>query len=152
MTKGKELLQSVVYLNAEINALQEELEVFKSTLLKATDYAGVKVQSDNTQPYDDRYSRYMEKSENIDKKIDELVEQKDEISSHIDLIESPLYRVILRERYINNKSLEQISELKELQYSVRHIERLHGEALSCFNEKLSENGGKCRGMSVGFNR
>jgi DNA-directed RNA polymerase specialized sigma subunit len=137
MSEAKYYLQQLAFLDAEINALKEECGYFKSTLIKATDYTSEKVQADNTQPYDDKYSKFIEKNEQIEEKIDSLIDLKYRVSDEIDKLDDQLYRIILRERYVNNKSLEEISHI--LNYTERHIQRKHGEALLAFNSIMSSN-------------
>ena len=62
----------------------------------------------------------------IDADIDKLVELKREIMSVIDQIDSP-HRDILYKRYFQYKTWEQISV--EMDYSYRHVTRMHGQAL-----------------------
>lgn len=61
------------------------------------------------------------------KKKKKLYQIQNEIYSSIDKIEDDKYFVVLYERYIALKTWEQIAE--DNHYSIRHVYRLHGEAL-----------------------
>ena len=129
MSEAKYYLQQLAFLDAEINALQEECENFYATLLKATDYAREKVQS--TMPESgENYTRLIEKRENVTTKIDELIDLKDLVLKEIDMIDDQRYRIILIERYINGKTWEQIARV--LNYDTSWIYKLHGYALKSF--------------------
>ena len=62
--------------------------------------------------------------------IDRLVELKAEIHNRIEKLSDPYEKLILTERYLNNKSWEEISNL--LHYEERNTQYLHGKALQHF--------------------
>lgn len=61
----------------------------------------------------------------------QLLGLKLKIEQAIDRVPDPLHAMILRYKYLDLKSIEQISEL--LGYSPRHMQRLHGAALEEFD-------------------
>lgn len=63
----------------------------------------------------------------IDRQIDELVRVKTEILKAISRLTDGRYREILRLRYLDGKTFEQIAV--EMCYSWRHVCTLHGRAL-----------------------
>ncbi len=65
------------------------------------------------------------------KKIEKLERTRNEIENKISKIEDQRLRIILYEKYICGRTLEEISLI--LNYSKRHIERLHISALKEFN-------------------
>lgn len=78
--------------------------------------------------------------EEINAETDRLVDIHREIRTAIESLNSPKDRLILRERYINDLSWEEIAA--KMHYSVRQTTRLHGAALRRF-EKILENVHKC---------
>lgn len=68
-----------------------------------------------------------ERKEAYKKKISECNAIRGDIEEKISLVEDTLLREILYNKYIFGKTLEQISYI--LNYSKRHIERLHVKAL-----------------------
>ena len=94
------------------------------------------MQSSKTDAYDERYIKIIEAGEEIDKRIDKLVDKKIEASSKIDELDEldNTSAVILRERYINLKSWEDISE--NMNYSLRHVMNLHSKALMEFDKTV----------------
>jgi uncharacterized protein Yka (UPF0111/DUF47 family) len=63
---------------------------------------------------------------NVD--IDMLIDLKAEISEVIEAVKDAQERLLLRYRYIDGKTFEEIAVMME--YSWRHIHRLHSRALS----------------------
>lgn len=66
--------------------------------------------------------------EAIDRRIDELVSVREQILAAVSALPDPLLRTLLIARYINFQGWEQIAE--DMNYSQRHITRLHGKALN----------------------
>ena len=73
----------------------------------------------------DQFDRLIEIITNDQKKLNEIMIQ-------LRLIEEP-YRTILTSKYINGKSLEQISV--DIGYAYENVCRMHGIALNKFDEK-----------------
>ena len=65
--------------------------------------------------------------------IDEYIRKKDVIVSQIDGIENEEHYSLLFSRYVEKKTFEKIAY--EMNYSFRHITRLHGRALKEFEKK-----------------
>lgn len=127
MSEVKFFLQQLSFLNEEIEALQSECE-----LIKATIYSKEKVVETNVVNSGDQIMRLMNTHELINEKVDELIDLKIQVSNEIDYIDDRKFRIILRERYINMRSWEYIAG--KLTYEVRHIHRLHGNALIAFEQ------------------
>ena len=70
--------------------------------------------------------------------IERLISLKREISEVIDRVENPKRRAVLRFRYINYKSFEQIAVDMDMSY--RNICYIHGKALRDVGKILEENG------------
>lgn len=68
----------------------------------------------------------------IDKMIDAYVDKKDEIVKQIDKMQKDVYYDVLYKRYVLFKPNYVIAE--EINYSERHVSRLHDTALDMFEE------------------
>ena len=136
MSEAKYLLQKIAFLDAEINSLIREHESVKSTLLKATDYSNEPVATTKRNTSEDKLVKLADKSSEIHAKIDELVDFKIAMGERINQLEDERHRVILREHYINGLSFCEISDI--LGYTERHLHRIHGEALSAFQNVLKD--------------
>lgn len=77
----------------------------------------------------DAVSRLIEMDNAINGEIMELCRLKREINATIEAVEDMRYRRVLELRYRNYMRWEDIAE--EMGYEVRHVTRLHGEALAC---------------------
>lgn len=109
----------------ERNKLWMSLTSINSSRIKE-----ISVQESN-QKNDDRFEKVLELDRYIDREIDKLYELKLEISKRIDRCDEQMHSVILRERYLNYKSWDDIALL--LNYDKRHILRIHGHALIDFS-------------------
>ena len=129
---AKSYLNQIRIIDQDIQSRIEEKQRLYATLIGSPSITHDVVQSSKTDAYDERYMKIIEAGEEIDKRIDKLVDKKIEASNKIDeLGESDgISMLILRERYINLKSWEEIAE--QMSYSIRHVNRLHGEALNKF--------------------
>lgn len=133
MIEPKKYLSQLLYIDADINSRQVELEQVRDDLISipATQYKNDSVQ-EGLSTYDDRYTRLFELSEYISAKIDVLHDLREEATKKIDRCSKPEYMIILRERYINGKHWDEIA--LEMNVTRRHVTRLHGQALKDFAE------------------
>lgn len=88
----------------------------------------------NNRSLEKTISKIVDLKKSIDDDIDKLVDLKCEITKAINEIENIEYRTILEMRYLGFKTWEEIAVA--LSYDVRHIYRLHGQALEKI--KISE--------------
>jgi DNA-directed RNA polymerase specialized sigma subunit len=72
--------------------------------------------------------------EDINRKIDTLIEKRAEIESVIEKIDDTILRTLLRYRYINGYNFERVAV--EMNYSWRHMLRLHSTALNKVKQLL----------------
>ena len=133
----KEYLNQIRYIDNEISAHLEERDRLRQAIeLKTTSYNDNKVQETNASRFDDKYTKYIDMADIINEKIDDLVDLKMKISSEIDMLDKPEYRVVLRQRYINLKSFEEIAVF--MCYDIRQIHRIHGNALQNMSLNVME--------------
>ena len=77
--------------------------------------------------HEDMLIRLSELSKRIDEEIDAYVDKRGEIEAAINTVTEPVLQNVLRYRYINCMTFEQIAV--QMSYSYMHICRLHGAAL-----------------------
>lgn len=131
---AKEYLQQVRRKDTVINNLMRDKEGLIATMyLLGGSGEGVRVQSSrNNDRFGTLYSRIDEKEREITEKIDALVDFKLKVSGEINALSDDRYIKVLYKRYILFESWERIAV--ELEYNVRHIQRLHGQALIEFED------------------
>lgn len=133
----KEYLNQIKYTNQEIQSRIDEKNQLRSAVsLKTSSFNENKVQETGTLHFDDKYMKYIEVADEINEKIDELVDLKLSISNDIDRLDKSEYRILLRLRYINLHSFENIAVT--MQYDIRQIHRMHGNALQAFSECVTK--------------
>lgn len=135
---AKEYLQQVRRKNAAINNLQRDKEGLVAMMYSLGGNSdGERVQSSrDNDKFGTLYSRIDEKEREITEKIDALVNFKLKVSEEINALEDSRYIEILHRRHIAFESWERIAI--DLQYNVRYVQHLHGQALIEFEDKYSE--------------
>lgn len=83
-----------------------------------------------------KYINYLAYTEKIDIRLSELHKVKAEIHTAISDVQNPIFRQLLELRYLQFKRWEQIAVLLDYK-DVRHVYRLHGNALKEIGEKLT---------------
>jgi len=74
--------------------------------------------------------KLIELKDKLNREIDRICEDKEEVYNIIKEVEDPLYRQILIERYFNYKCFEEIAMITS--YNYYEIIRKHGHALQAF--------------------
>ena len=130
----KHYLMQAKLINLNITSRQRELDAVRATFTKASTSRLVedKVTETEGQSYDDKYMRLFELDEDINTEIDHLIETQREIRQRINELGDPLCIIVLRERYLNDESWEDIAD--SLKQSERNIHRIHGRALVEFGK------------------
>ncbi len=128
---AKQYLSQAYRLNELINSNLSELQQLRvlSTTVSSSSLSGMPVSGTrNTEP---AFVRCIQKITDLEKEINEeidrLVDLKKEIRDVINDIASPNERLLLRLRYIEFMTWEQIAE--QMHYSVVQIHRIHAGAL-----------------------
>ena len=132
---AKEYLKRLVYIDADINARIAELAQVRANLQVAKSSAPkpISVQEGHEGVYDDRYLKLFELDEAINCEIRKLTDLKVSTRGRIDRCKNPLHSVILREKYINRKSWEELEDI--FGYTRRQLHRIHGDALQDFTDQ-----------------
>ena len=126
----KQYLSQHRQIDNEITAINEEMERLRELSTKTSNpLSGMPSGGGkNAAPYEDIVHRIIEIERQRNRKISELLILKVEIEGVIAKVDDIRLRSILRDKYINGLTLEQIAVNHN--YSWRHLRRLHGEALS----------------------
>lgn len=123
---AKEYLSQAYRLDQRIERKLEDRDRMRAKLVKATAQLTGMPRGSGTD-WTDAAVRVMEYEQQIAAEIEELCRVKTEIKAVIDQIDEPRYRDVLEKRYINGWRFEKIAV--EMNYTWRHVLRLHYEAL-----------------------
>lgn len=116
-------------LNYEIKQLEEaRTEAFNLACGALQGTSGEKVKQSSSNGSERKFITYSDYAIEIDKRLAELKQYKAEVLCIINNVKNTSYRTILTARYINNKTWEEIAQ--DMNYDIRWIYRLHGQALS----------------------
>lgn len=139
---AKEYLEQVKIKEAAIKNLERD-----RTNLVAMMYSmggagsGERVQSSkDPDKFGTLYGKIDEKEREIASEISKLIDFKLKISSEINKMKDGRYIELLHRRYIEHESWNAISI--DMQYSLKHIAKLHKRALQEFEEKFLKEDGK----------
>lgn len=128
---AKEYLQQARTLDLLINAKQDELYALRLTATSVSSpHLGDKVKSRGINNAMQIVEKIIALQDVINAEIDQLIDLKAQIHNRIEKLSDPYEKLILIERYLNNKSWEEISKL--IHYEERNTQYLHGKALQHF--------------------
>jgi hypothetical protein len=141
----KEYLSKAYYIDKSINGKLEQIQSLRCLATKASATLSDMPKSpmNNFCRMETIIDKMIDLENEINQDIDELVDLKRDIMRLIKLIESPELCTVLELRYLCFKRWEQIAG--EMKYSLQHVFRLHGMALSELNLKVES---KCDSMRV----
>ena len=130
---AKEYLNQAYWLDRRIDSKLEQLSALRDTATKTTAVMDGEVVSHtrNVHSLQDVIAKIMDMQAEINSDIDALVDLKRDIMRTIKEIENPEYQTLLELRYLCFKRWEEISMV--MNYNLRHIYRLHYEALDKIN-------------------
>ena len=131
---AKEYLNQARHLDALINCRLREIDYWRdlSSSVSGTRFDGMP-HSPN-RPTEASFVRCLEKIDeirrNVEEKVAYLVRLKEEINTAIDMLENRDEQLVLRYRYLDDCTWEEISRM--LNVSLRTVHRIHGAALQNF--------------------
>lgn len=137
MMKAKEYLRQIEVFQAKIEQKKQRAKEYRELALTTGgfDYSKEKVQSSNLGgQIENPVIRYVALEQEINENIYMLQLKKDKITAEIHNLNNSDHISLLFKRYVECKSLGQIS--KEMNYSYDRIKHMHGNALSEF-EKIN---------------
>ena len=132
---AKEHLQQVKLKGVVIANLQREKENIRQLMYTiGGGVGGERVQTNrNNDKFGTLYGRMDEKERQIDEKLLELIEFKLKVSGEINGLNDARYINLLHMRYIDSRSWDEIAV--DMEYSTRHVLKLHKKALAAFEQK-----------------
>lgn len=133
MKSVKDWLSRATNIDAEISALESELKSIGGRVYLGIKY-GDKVQTGRTNGTEDAVNTYMKYSDKLLEKLQELYAVKTEIALAIFKLQDVRYRTLLELYYLKKLTWEKVAE--EMHIDVRHIYRLHGQALKEVEEYI----------------
>lgn len=131
---AKEYLNQARYLDALINSRLREIDYWRdlSSSVSSTNFDGMP-HSPN-RPTEVPFVRCIEKIDeiqrNVEEKVAHLIQLRDEMNTQIDMMDSREEQTLLRYRYIDGFTWEEIARV--LNVSLRTVHRIHGAALQNF--------------------
>ncbi len=131
---AKEYLNQARHLDALINCRLREIDYWKDL---SSGISGSRFEPNHNpnKPTEAPFVRCLEKIDEIQRSVEEKVAQlialRDEINSRIDMLENHEEQLVLRYRYLDNCTWEEIERMMNV--SERTIFRIHGSALANFS-------------------
>lgn len=126
---AKEYLNQAYWLDRRIDSKLEQLSALSDMATKTTSIMSDDVMSHtrNVHSMQDIIVKIVDMKAEINTDIDHLVDLKREIMQVVKAVPNPEHQTLLELRYLCFKSWEDVAQ--ELGYNVRHIYRLHDEAV-----------------------
>ena len=132
---AKEYLNQARHLDALINCRLREIDYWKDL---SNSVSGVRFDGmphSPNRPTEAPFVRCLEKIDeiqrNVAEKVAQLMRLKEEINTAIDKLDSRDEQLVLRYRYLDDFTWEEISRM--LNVSLRTVHRIHGSALQNFS-------------------
>lgn len=137
---AKEYLNQIKVYNIRIRQMQEELARLESIANSTT--GGISPDKVQTSPDSARREKAIVRMADLKKKITAMIIEQEEkridIVNKIHELSDPRYIEILYLRYVKEIRVEDIADVMVKpdgsEYSVDHLNRLHGQALNAFRE------------------
>ncbi|MGN1031662.1 MAG: hypothetical protein ACI4PQ_08680 [Butyricicoccaceae bacterium] len=135
---AKQYLSQLRKLDIQINQKQQELYELRCAAERVTPASGDGFGGvGGSDRVGNIVARMGDLDDEINDDIDRLVDMRHLIINQIQQLEDARYIDILFKRYVEHKSLEQISV--EMNYSYQPVRRMHGHALQAFAAKWLHN-------------
>lgn len=134
--RSKDYLNQAFQIEKRIAAKAEQIESLRAVVTKVTTtLSDVKVQSSlKVSRMEDTIAKMMDLEEELKTDMDELIAIKSEVMRTIRQVPDPEQQLLLEKRYLCYEKWEDISI--DLNISIQHTFRLHGEALKKIEEIL----------------
>ena len=104
----KQRLESVKWINKEIEGLYLELGFLESGIIKKQQLSSTRVQTSRTNTTENDLISVLKLKEDILQRIERLTEERMGISRIIDKLDNPLERSVIRLFYFNNLVIDEI--------------------------------------------
>lgn len=134
---AKEYLQQIYRCQCEIKRIEDQMAWIRNEMYGLSSPSGQRDIRVQTSTSGDSMLRLIAKAEEIEHDLserkDRLMALRLEICDEIEALADERYRNLLYRRYVNMWTWEEIAV--EMHMVVRHIYRLHGDALQVFAKK-----------------
>lgn len=133
---NKQDLKRIIYLDKRIDSFLKEMERLKEyrSMLKPLSYDNVRVQTSTiADPTYERVEKILSIEEKVSQSIDELIDLREYLKRAIEEVEEERLKLLLQYRYIEGLRFEEIA--LRMGYDIRHVWRLHGQALQVISKK-----------------
>lgn len=131
---AKEYLNQARHLDALIHCRLREIDYWRD-LSSSVSGSNFEAHYNPNHPTEAPFVRCLEKIDEIPRSVEEkiayLVRLKEEIDTAVDMLESRNEQLVLRYRYLDDCTWEEISRM--LNVSLRTVHRIHGSALQNFS-------------------
>lgn len=132
---AKEYLRQVRHLDSNIASDMDEIAKLESLATKATTVlCDMPSGSRDIHKQESLIVRIMDMKAALEEEINEFLTVKERVKRSINEVPDVDERTVLLLRYISFMRWEQIAV--EMDYSVRHVQRLHGRALSVISKNM----------------
>ena len=132
---AKEYLRQVRHLDSNIASDMDEIAKLESLATKATSVlCDMPSVSRDIHKHESLIVRIMDMKTALEEEINEFLSVKERVKRSINEVPDVDERTVLLLRYISFMRWEQIAV--EMDYSVRHVQRLHGRALSVISKNM----------------
>ena len=135
---AKEYLMQIHRLDEDIKSNRRRIEELKYSIggIRAIDYAGDKVSGSNDpDPMASQIAQLVDLERKVNAETVDLQKAKDKIINEIRHIEDTRYVTLLTRRYVDCERWEQIAV--DMNESIRHVFRIHGDALKAFKDRIA---------------
>ena len=135
---AKEFLSRALTLDKEIRSKKEQIDELRSmqTSIGSSLVGGIGTKGHHKDRLGDLSAAVMDLIDDYIMDVTRLLLIKSEIKKAVSLLEDPIQRLLLEERYINIKLWEKIAEDNYMSWDTVH--RLHRKAISCIEQLHSE--------------
>lgn len=133
MTKGREYLDSMRELSAELEAIRQQI----SYLYNVSTDAGCDSPAAGADQADENAARIQDLIADRERVLSQWLDAYEMVTGILDRIPEQKFRIVLSLRYLLRYSWDAVSE--ETGYQIRHLLRIHNKAIAQFDEILSRN-------------
>lgn len=132
----KEYLRQGYRLDARINSKLQQIDALRNLACKATTTMSLTKTNggQNQSRVEECIVKIVDLSREVTGDIDALVDLKRSKRDYIERVENPEYKLLLDLRYFSYYTWDHIAML--MHYDVRHIHRLHGDALNALDDVM----------------
>jgi len=129
----KSYLKRAMLAQAEISYLREQIQYLREKIMNVGSVVNDDMKVQTSKSYDtmgDTVASICDREDELKEKMDAYAKIERKVSEKIDEVKEQKYRDLLRYRYILGLTYDQIAD--RMNYSTRHIARMHDKAVEAF--------------------